>query len=218
MLAVLAVIFQGYAVYDYGLVCTRCLYYEHRIQPRLFGVPLWDYPSGSREDEYGKIYAEIFDHPCAHKLKTSGFGYRSGCGITAEGNLFSNRNEAVRAAFEAYKRVANRPLAKDSFEIIEHLFPEATTVGQFYTHDGRQDVLAGNLGTLMMMAVYLNHVETVEEWSLVNKGALEGFKTTPSFARDEVVLQAKQKSRSPIVSDAAAFSLKVIEEGRMKAK
>ncbi|MDB6015512.1 MAG: hypothetical protein JWR19_1, partial [Pedosphaera sp.] len=76
--------------WDYGFNCTRCLYYEHRIQHRLCGITLWE-STMNRHNQYEQDYRAIFQQPCTHAMKTGGFGHNPGCGITAEGIMFERR-------------------------------------------------------------------------------------------------------------------------------
>jgi hypothetical protein len=195
----------GFATYDYGLVCTRCLYHEHHAQQRLFGISLWSRTLNC-EDEYGKAYLDVFQHPCTHVLKKGGFGYRSGCGITAEGSLFYGRNRALRSLFEAYKRVGDRNLATNCFTLIEKLFPDQTTVETYYARRS-QGIEDPSPSILVVLAAYLDQVETPGEWAEVNTCAEQAVSAVPPFTQNEQVLRAKLNSPSPIVREAVNWQL-----------
>jgi hypothetical protein len=187
--------------WDYGLNCTRCLYYEHHLQHRFFGVTLWETKSNHR-DLYGRSYMDLFGRSCTHALKKGGFGHNPGCGITAEGMVFSGRNQAVKALLEAYQRNPNRPLAQESFALVENLFPEQTTVESYY--DGKRE--GTNMITTSEMVLYgewLNLVETTEEWECVNDAVRSNFAVLPSFIRDEKLMHTKTNASSSIVRQAA---------------
>jgi hypothetical protein len=170
--------------WDYGFNCTRCLYYEHRIQHRLCGVTLWE-STMNRRNEYERDYRAIFQQPCTHAMKTGGFGHNPGCGVTAEGLVFEGRNKAVKALFEAYQRNPNTALARESFALVEQLFPERTTVEIYYRmqHEPTNTLNSGNM---VMYAEWLDAVKTTDEWQQVNDAARRNFATLPAFLRDEV--------------------------------
>jgi hypothetical protein len=192
--------------WDYGFNCTRCLYYEHRIQHRLCGITLWE-STKNRRNEYEQDYRAIFQQPCTHAMKTGGFGHNPGCGMTAEGIVFNGRNNAVKALFETYQRNPNAALARESFALVEQLFPERTTAENYFRmqHEPTNTLNSGNME---MYAEWLQVVETTDEWQLVNDAARQKFATLPAFFRDEKLLRTKLNSPSHVVSGAAEYWLK----------
>ncbi len=192
--------------WDYGLQCTRCLYYEHRIQHRPFGFTLLE-TTMNCENRYEQTYTNLFQRPCTHAMKTGGFGHNPGCGMTAEGSVFWGRNKAVKALFEAYRRNPNAALARESLALVEKLFPEQTTVEAYYRVQGDETntLHSGNMG---MYGEWIDLVETTEEWERVNDVARRHFVAVPSFLRDEKLMRAKMSSPSPIVREAAATVVK----------
>ena len=192
--------------WDYGFNCTRCLYYEHRIQHRLCGITLWESTMNQR-NQYEQDYRAIFLQPCTHAMKTGGFGHNPGCGITAEGMVFQGRNKAVKALFEAYQRNPNAALARESFALVEQLFPERTTVENYYRMQHEQTNTL-NCGNMIMYSEWLDVVETTGEWQRVNDAARRNFATVPAFLRDEKLMRAKLNSPSHAVSGAAEHWLK----------
>jgi len=192
--------------WDYGFNCTRCLYYEHRIQHRLCGVTVWESTMG-RRNQYEQVYQALFQQPCTHAMKTGGFGHNPGCGITAEGMVFQGRDKAVKALFEVYQRNPNAALARESFALVEQLFPERTTVEEYYRMQGEQ-TNAPNCGNMVMYAEWIDAVETTDEWQRVNDVARRNFATLPAFVRDEKLMRAKLNSPSPLVREAAMRWLK----------
>jgi hypothetical protein len=187
--------------WDYGFTCTRCLYYEHRIQHRLCGITVWE-STMRRDNQYEQIYRALFQQPCTHMMKTGGFGHNPGCGITAEGMVFQGRNQAVKALFEAYQRNPNAALARESFALVEQLFPERTTVENYYRMQYEQ-TNAPNCGKMVMYAEWLDVAETTDEWQRVNDAARQNFAALPVFLRDEKLMRTKLNSPSLVVSEAA---------------
>lgn len=192
--------------WDYGFNCTRCLYYEHRIQHRLCGITVWE-STMNRRNQYEQVYLALYQQPCTHAMKTGGFGHNPGCGMTAEGIVFEGRNRAVKALFEAYQRNPNADLARESFALVELLFPERTTVENYYSVQHEQTNTL-NCGNMVAYADWIDVVETTGEWQNVNDAARRNFTTLPAFLRDEKLMRAKLNSPSRVVSEAAEVWLK----------
>ena len=192
--------------WDYGFHCTRCLYYEHRIQHRLCGATVWESTMG-RRNEYQQVYRALFQAPCTHVMKTGGFGHNPGCGMTAEGRIFEGRNKAVKALFEAFQRNTNTALARESFALVEQLFPERTTVDEYYRMQ-HETTNAPSCGNMVIYAEWIDVVETTDEWQRVNDVARRNFATLPAFLREEKLMRAKLSSPSRTVSAAAERWLK----------
>jgi len=161
----------------------------------------------NRRNPYEQDYRAIFQQPCTHAMKTGGFGHNPGCGMTAEGSVFEGRNKAVNALFEVYRRNPNAALARESFALIEQLFPERITVENYYRMQHEQ-TNAPNCGNMTMYAEWLDVVETTDEWQRVNDVARRNFAMLPAFFRDEKLMRAKLNSPSHIVSEAAEKWLK----------
>jgi hypothetical protein len=117
-------------------------------------------------------------------MKTGGFGHNPGCGMTAEGSVFQGRNRAVKALFEAYRRNPDAPLARESFALIEQLFPERTTVENYYRlqHEETNKLHSGNM---VIYAEWINAVKTTNEWQSVNDSARQNFTIQPAFLSNE---------------------------------
>ena len=192
--------------WDYGFNCTRCLYYEHRIQHRLCGITVWE-STMNRRNQYEQVYLALFRQPCSHAMKTGGFGHNPGCGMTVEGSVFEGRNRAVKALFEAYQRNPNADLARESFVLVELLFPERTTVANYYSVQHEQTNTL-NCGNMVAYADWMDVVETTNEWQRVNDAVRGSFATLPVFLRDEKLMRTKLDSPSSIVREAAETWLK----------
>ncbi|HMJ88658.1 MAG TPA: hypothetical protein VK530_02520 [Candidatus Acidoferrum sp.] len=186
--------------WDYGFNCTRCLYYEHRIEHRPFFFTLFE-TTMNRDNRYERIYLELFQRPCTHAMKTGGFGHSPGCGMTAEGSVFSGRNKAVKSLFEAYWRIPDAVLARESFTLVETLFPERTTVKHYHSvqHDETNTL---HIGNMHMYGEWIDAVETAEEWRSANDAARQNFNPPPAFLKDEKRMRAKSNSPSSIVREA----------------
>jgi hypothetical protein len=192
--------------WDYGFSCTRCLYYEHRIQHRLCGITVWE-STMNRHNQYGEVYGALFQQPCTHVMKTGGFGHNPGCGMTAEGLVFGGRNKAVKALFEAYQRNSNAALTRESLALVEQLFPERMTVEDYYRMQ-REQTNAPNCGNMVMYGEWMDVVETTDEWQRVNEVARQNFATLPEFLRDGNLMRSKLNSPSLLVREAATNWLK----------
>lgn len=192
--------------WDYGFNCTRCGYYKHRVQKVFAGTPFYEYTMGGH-DGYAQAYQELFGQPCPHVMKTGGFGHNPGCGMTAEGSVFSGRNQAIKSLFEAYRRTTDRALAQESFALVEQLFPERTTAKSF--HAGRTDrTNQVEIGEMVLYAEWLGQVETSAEWQSANSAARDRFVDRPAFLYDEKLMRSKTNSASKIVREAAADTMK----------
>ncbi len=187
--------------WDHGLNCTRCGYYEHRLEHRFFGITFWETVM-SRHDKYGRNYKDVFGTNCTHALRKGGFGHNPGCGMTAEGSVFQGRNRAVRAMFDAYSRNTNRLLVQRSLALIEELFPEQTTVQGYYRGRSEETNMV-TVGEMILYSEWLDLVQTNEEWEQVNEAAQNGFVVLPSFVRDEKLMRTKMNAQSPVVRKAA---------------
>jgi hypothetical protein len=191
--------------WDIGNRCARCLYHEVHLQHRFAGITFW---TSKREgsDRYAQTYRELFQKPCTHVLKTAGFGHNPGCGMTAEGGVFMGRNAAVEAIFETHRRHPNPVLARASLALVEQLFPEQTTVENYYRHRNEEGYTP-HVGNMFLYSEWMELVETNEEWTQVNEAARQNFVTLPPLLRDKKSLQAKTTSSSPVVRQAAATAL-----------
>ena len=118
----------GRTAFDYGLTCTRCLDDSHVIERKFLGVTY-----STKRTHRGKPseYFDITGHECEHVYHKGGFG-RSwiswsgsgiGCGSTAEGMVFRDRNQAIRRTFELHQRFGNKELAKRTVELIDRWLP-----------------------------------------------------------------------------------------------
>jgi hypothetical protein len=170
------------------------------------GVILWE-STMNRRNEYEQDYRAIFQQACTHAMKTGGFGHNPGCGITAEGMAFQGRNKAVKALFETYQRNPNAALARESFALVEQIFPERTTADSYFRmqHEPTNTLSGENMA---MYAEWLVLVETTNEWQRVNDAARGNFATLSAFFRDEKLMRTKLNSPCRAVSDAAEYWLK----------
>lgn len=127
-LLVLAWCMGGRTAFDYGLTCTKCLDDSHVVERKFLGVTY-----STKRTPRGKPtgYVDITGHECEHVYHKGGFG-RSwiswsgsgiGCGSTAEGIAFRDRNQAIRRTFELHRRFGNKELAKRTLELIDQWLP-----------------------------------------------------------------------------------------------
>jgi hypothetical protein len=197
--------------WDYGFNCTRCLYYEHRLEHRWFGITFFETTSG-RRDEHGRTYLELFGQPCTHIMKKGGFGHNPGCGMTTEGMVFAGRNKAVGALLELHRRHPDRTLALESMALVDSLFPVETQIEAYYR--GRsQDTNMVTVGEMLRYAEWLEVVETSEEWrQVINIAARRDHAAVPAFLRDTMLLRRKLASVSPVVQAAAERRLRYSSE------
>jgi hypothetical protein len=183
--------------WDYGLNCTRCGYYEHRMQWVFARTPFYEYTMNTRSG-YAQAYQELFGQPCPHVMKKGGFGHNPGCGMTAEGMVYSGRNKAVKALFEVYQRTTDRALAQESFVLVEKLFPERTTSISYFSGESERTNQT-SIGEMCQYAEWLDQVETSAEWQSVNESVRGDFVVRPTFLADEKLMRSKTNSTSPIV-------------------
>jgi hypothetical protein len=118
----------GRTGFDYGLTCTKCLDDSHVIERKFLGVTYsnkttrWGAPSD---------YADITGHECKHVFHKGGCGKSwiswsgsgIGCGMTGEGMVFRDRNQAIRRTFELHQRFGNKALAKRTLDLIDKWLP-----------------------------------------------------------------------------------------------
>ena len=126
---------------SYGAICARCLQHASGIEKSIFGVRYYRkavhrQASGGlmSPDIFGPpiaqidphLYEEISGHACAHLFMRTGFcRYSSGmvgCGSFG-GRQYQFRNALIENLYRAYLRVPDKPLARESFELIDQLFP-----------------------------------------------------------------------------------------------
>lgn len=118
----------GRSAFDYGLTCTRCLNDSHVIERKFLGVTY-----STKRTPRGKPteYFEITGRKCEHVYHKGGFG-RSwiswsgsgiGCGSTAEGMVFRDRNQSIKRTFELHQRFGDKELARRTLELIDRWLP-----------------------------------------------------------------------------------------------
>lgn len=128
VLLILAWGMGGRTGFDYSLTCTKCLDSSHVIERKFLGLT-YNKTVTPRAKQPG--YSEITGHECRHVYHKGGYGRSSiswfgggiGCGMTAEGMVFRDRNQAVKHTFELYRRLGNKPLAAKTLALIDRLLP-----------------------------------------------------------------------------------------------
>ncbi len=118
----------GHTGFDYGLTCTKCLDDSHVIERKFLGVT---YSTKTTRRGAPSDYVGIVGHECKHIFHKGGRGrswisWSGGgiaCGMTAEGMVFRDRNQAIRRTFELHRRFRNKDLAKRTLEWIDRMIP-----------------------------------------------------------------------------------------------
>lgn len=175
--AVVALLLGG-STYDYGLQCTKCLHYKHVVLQRCFGIPF--YRSSSEHANRGD-YEKVFGHSCQHIFRKDGFGRSSysllgsggGCGSTAEGTFLRYRTRAVSTTYELVKRVGEKQLARETFAVIDRIMPPET----------RSSPGAMIPSELVSLSIYLDSVQSREDWLEVLRCAVNNFRESPDLSK-----------------------------------
>ena len=126
---------------SYTAICARCLQHASGIEKSIFGVRYYSkevhqQASGGlmSPDIFGPpiaqidphLFEEITGHPCAHVFMRGGFcRYSSGmvgCGSFG-GRRYEFRNALIENLYRAYLRVPDKPLARETVERIDQLYP-----------------------------------------------------------------------------------------------
>lgn len=118
----------GRTGFDYGLTCTKCLDDSHVIERKFLGVT---YSTKTTHRGAPSDYVDIMGQECEHVFHKGGCGrswitwsgHGIGCGMTAEGMVFRDRNQAIRRTFELYRRLGSKELAKRTLDLIDRLLP-----------------------------------------------------------------------------------------------
>jgi hypothetical protein len=195
--AAVALIAGGTSV-SYTADCIRCLHQVRGSEKLVFGLRLWHSRSPAHDSQasVGAIglpslpvgrsstFVEILGAACDHEFKRDGFGRSPllgggvSCGGYADARAFEGRRYALSSLDHLYSRVPDLALAKQSYAVIERIFPFATSLDRAMAPDGpRDEVLA--------FAAALNFVDSADAWIATLK-KFDNASAAPAAVRPEV--------------------------------
>jgi hypothetical protein len=179
---------------SYSATCPRCLQHAGGVEKSIFGV-IFSRKVVQRQSSGGlgspdafdspaapvdpRLYEEISGHPCDHMLMRGGFcrysGGGVGCGLFGDSQRFEFRNAIAENLYRAYLRVPDKPLARETFELVDQLFPirsgtRAASVPMRHTFEAE----ARPNEPLSILMRGLGLVSSVEEWREVLNAARAG--------------------------------------------
>jgi hypothetical protein len=149
--AILVVAYAGVssrATLSYSATCPRCLQHAGGVEKSIFGV-VYHRKEVKRQasgglggpDVFGPpvspvdphLYDEIAGHACDHVFIRGGFcrysGRGVGCGVSGKAREYEFRHGLVENLYRAYLRVPDKPLARETSELIDQLFPVSSGAG-----------------------------------------------------------------------------------------
>lgn len=151
VVAVLVVTFAGLSSrssVSYSATCPRCLQHASGVEKSVLRVPyhrkeVQRQASGglASPDVFGPpvvpidphLYEEINGHACDHVFIRGGFCRSSGgvigCGRFGDADRYEFRHSLVENLYRAYLRVPDKPLARETSDLIEQLFPVSSGAG-----------------------------------------------------------------------------------------
>jgi hypothetical protein len=152
----------GRTGFDYSLTCTKCLDDSHVMERKFLGVT---YSTKRTYQGNPSEYLEIIGRKCEHVYHKGGcgkswiswYGHGIGCGWTAEGIVFQDRNRAVRRTFSLHQKFRNKELATRTLELIDRLLPPDFDWKATRSYSESRD-------RLLCFCRAFEQVESVETW------------------------------------------------------
>ncbi|MBC2601167.1 hypothetical protein [Puniceicoccus vermicola] len=209
----------------YSSICVRCLEERRGKEIRIFGIRISDkqkkvegnssqintlslppIPMGRTE-----TFNLILEQPCQHLFKRRGFG-RSGilsggvaCGVYGEGQWAEPRLYAMSALDHLYQRVPDLRLARETYTIINDLYPADTPIKDAYYEES---FLQRN-----QFSAALNIIDSPEQW----EETLRFFESGSDqeifpFVHDTEFLLQTLESSDPIIRQTGSYLLSTLPQ------
>ncbi len=166
--------FSAKTIYDYGLVCTKCLQDRHIVDYRYFGLT---YRKTEKLQEDPTYYQDLMGRECRHVFHKAGFGRQRhgmiGCGMTAEGIHFRVRNEAVEKTFRLGSKLQAPDLVRQTMTVVDSLLPPDSN------WQNREAVSEDDWSKLYLLESILETIADRESWtdflSAIEGGSLSDY-------------------------------------------
>jgi hypothetical protein len=162
------VIASGFSTFDYSWRCTRRLREYHVVEKRFAG---FTYSRKETLEFPGYDMTGLIDSPRQHIYRKGGYGEETyslfsivmADGITAEGNFFRSRWEALDAAFKLYQKFPNKDLMRETIDFADKCQPPDAAI-DFTKNPHNKSAY------LTLLALSLESAKSEQDWKadLVN--------------------------------------------------